>query len=1112
MSAVYSRRASKLLLLACMVGLAVSKMSKPSWWMSKQVMFWTFTTGDKGCATVDAAATCWSDKCNNLAGSVDFNFFDATYDNKRMRDTPHAWAVCAQDASADFTAQLVWEKRCKDAPGAMIALCYGGQTSSGTAISRLQGDLEEAERDQKAELVLPFFGHAMLELSVQAEVMDLIVLMGVKEINPKYNDPERCLLEPLSICCCGVNNLANTQRGSRAQALRRADDQDGRLRPQSTGLVQRIDLLSSTSVGGYASVFTGLVDLLQRKVRLVLLKKAAVGEYNQNAQRAWLEKGLTAVGAKVNAFDIVVQSPGVISSTSILAWLKQQQQQLPTVVVAFGAALYYVLRYHVEHHLKGMISLEPSFATFGRALACTNPSEDRLHPANAVPDALRIELPKRNVPHTPLITTLPLISSLRGEAERAVLIRVVRSILVAVLLAIEAEGPSSTTGVEAAKRARYLFDEGQVKVEANGKAEKVKVQEVNALGTCAMLYLQGYILHSCLLDLDAGALELKDVTRSHVVVAHPSILSKSFHLAISLLSTLLSALISVLPTILPSKCVTSVAMDTAAVNWLYVVKQGEDWQVRREQDLKVGDLCMTLTGTIAPVVSIRAGHASACVVATTSNGTKRTFYEDEMVRLQGGNGGGARRTSRILPKAMEDQHRTPERGGTLRAPASPSVAPGSSQRPPSTMPPPSMPLPSSTIVSTHPLPSSTMTHISTESPSTTQAPLESVQPGILPDCEEAEKWAGQTGPGAVASTIVCSSLRIAHWAAICYAGFQAGLKQSEVREMTVPKHGSLEAIMDAKDERTGTADLPCLATLEITPDGHAHPSLEVQWPCLAQRRRGSSSSNQQGVASSCDGGLGAATGRPHWPSATQGTASGLSWEGSITTPDEEVATFLLGLGLPSKLYNPGADSHCGFRGVARAVFGQEDLYMLVRQCCCQVVLELPKLWQNMYASLLDNRSDDTCQLLWRQKPCQSNNDQWGWFEAHSHALLVAAAFDSLVVTILPPVALPPPPATRAAPSAALNSSSIKINMVQEAQPCTIMERMAYLSWPLMVRTLISNRVICLVLIGNHFMLAEGWWGFLLDSFLENPLAAFMTAHAESLTQAVPLVMRAKVAQ
>ncbi|PWN45558.1 hypothetical protein IE81DRAFT_344465 [Ceraceosorus guamensis] len=616
-------------------------------------------------------------------------------------------------------------------------------------------------------------------------------------------------------------------------------------------------------------------------------------------------------------------------------------------------------------------------------------------------------------------------------------------------------------------------------------------------------------------------------------------------------------------------------MDSAAApDRLYVVKQGEDWQVKREQDLKVGDLCMTLTGAIAPVVSIRAGHASARVVATTSDGTKRTFYEDEMVRLQGGDGGGARRTSRILPKAMEDQHRTPER----RAPASPSVAPGSSQRSPSTMPPPSMPPPSSTLVSTQPLPSSTMTHLSTQPPSTTQAPLESVQPGILPDCEEAEKWACRTGQGAVAGTIVCSSLRIAHWAAICYAGFRAGLKQSEVREMTgrsstvrrarfhwewpagrlpVPKHGSLEAIMDAKDERTGTADLPRLATLEITPDGHAHPSLEVQWPCLAHVRvHGSGAkvwfsvvAHQQHrsvafvhtdalprggaappPAAAAAAAAAAAISKASLAHAMEVSAQQLEdytgrqlprvqpvdlpREGSITTPGEEVATFLLGLGLPSKLYNPRADGHCGFRGVARAVFGQEDSYMLVRQRCRQVVLELPKLWQNMYASLLDDRSDDTRQLLWQKKHDKSNNDQWGWFEAHSHALLVAAAFDSLVLTILPPVAFPPPPppATRAAPSAASNSSSIKITMVNEAQPRTVMERTAYLSWPLTVRASISKRVICLVLIGDHFMLAEGVQGFSLDSFLENPLAAFVTAHAESLAQTIPSVMRAKVAR
>ncbi|CEH17978.1 hypothetical protein CBOM_04413 [Ceraceosorus bombacis] len=106
MSAVYFLRVSKLLLLACMVGSAIPKMSKPSWWMSKQVMLWNFTTGDKGCATVDAAATCWDNKCNFLGGSVEYNLFDATYDNKQMKDTPHAWAVCAQDASADFTAQV----------------------------------------------------------------------------------------------------------------------------------------------------------------------------------------------------------------------------------------------------------------------------------------------------------------------------------------------------------------------------------------------------------------------------------------------------------------------------------------------------------------------------------------------------------------------------------------------------------------------------------------------------------------------------------------------------------------------------------------------------------------------------------------------------------------------------------------------------------------------------------------------------------------------------------------------------------------------------------------------------------------------------------------------
>ncbi|CEH17979.1 hypothetical protein CBOM_04414 [Ceraceosorus bombacis] len=99
----------------------------------------------------------------------------------------------------------------------------------------------------------------------------------------------------------------------------------------------------------------------------------------------------------------------------------------------------------------------------------------------------------------------------------------------------------------------------------------------------------------------------------------------------------------------------------------------------------------------------------------------------------------------------------------------------------------------------------------------------------------------------------------------------------------------------------------------------------------------------------------------------------------------------------------------------------------------------------MYGPLLDDDSDDTCQLLWRKTQDKSNNNQWGWFEAHSHALVVAAAFDSLVVTILPPVAFPPPSATRAAPSAASNSSSIKITMVKEAQLCTVMERTAYLS-------------------------------------------------------------------
>ncbi|CEH13104.1 hypothetical protein CBOM_01094 [Ceraceosorus bombacis] len=226
----------------------------------------------------------------------------------------------------------------------------------------------------------------------------------------------------------------------------------------------------------------------------------------------------------------------------------------------------------------------------------------------------------------------------------------------------------------------------------------------------------------------------------------------------------------------------------------------------------------------------------------------------------------------------------------------------------------------------------------------------------------------------------------------------------------------------------------------------------------------------------------------------------------VQTSSPSTKVLLQRLGISGTLYNPFGDGHCGFRAVARAITGSEDDQQFIRNRCHQIVLEHPQVWKFICPELLEMSSIATQELLWTDKrPAEWKS---GWFKRHLHAALVASAFESIVVTIGPPDPLGLP----RMPEADDNFLILKVEGPQLGSSYVPLAN-AVITWPIVIGSAISRQIICLILQGDHFYLAEAPSDIVFSSELRNNQvleAARMRLH--ELARTDQNVMRAQVAQ
>ncbi|CEH16669.1 hypothetical protein CBOM_06597 [Ceraceosorus bombacis] len=328
------------------------------------------------------------------------------------------------------------------------------------------------------------------------------------------------------------------------------------------------------------------------------------------------------------------------------------------------------------------------------------------------------------------------------------------------------------------------------------------------------------------------------------------------------------------------------------------------------------------------------------------------------------------------------------------------------------------------------------------------------------NCADGEQWAARAASFLNPPSVVeCGTHRAAHYTAVAHAAPRAGTTQLNMckclgrykihqhksgykyqHQLGTQTYATLEEAIDGREEAEGLVEGARLGNVSAHLSGPAHPLLKECWPFLAHIRVkrtqtqvcfviveqviGSVPMSAVRFTSSPRGGAG--------PPLAQGPASGAAirikakelnacWEiiaqlgytlvpchvplarpqeGMMVRQAATLQSYLESIGCKRLQYDPKPDGHCGFRAVAQASMGSEDEQQWIRQRCHCIVLDHPALWSGICAELLKPHSSATQELLYVNPPPRAPG-KWGWFDAHLHSLLVASAFDSVVVTIVP---------------------------------------------------------------------------------------------------------------
>ncbi|PWN40733.1 hypothetical protein IE81DRAFT_348958 [Ceraceosorus guamensis] len=329
----------------------------------------------------------------------------------------------------------------------------------------------------------------------------------------------------------------------------------------------------------------------------------------------------------------------------------------------------------------------------------------------------------------------------------------------------------------------------------------------------------------------------------------------------------------------------------------------------------------------------------------------------------------------------------------------------------------------------------------------------------IDSCTDSEQWAARAASFVDPPTVVeCGTLHAAHYTAVAYAALRARTTKLNMRKclgryqihqhksgyeyqhpLGTQTYATLEEAIDGRDQAERQPEGARFSNVSAHWSGPAHPLLEQQWPFLAHVQVQRTETQMSFVVveqiigtvpmpavrfTAHRGGAGPRLAQVAGSGAAiriEAKPLGACWEiiarlGYTLVPRhvplprpqeakmvQQAATlqsYLESICCKRLQYDPAPDGHCGFRAVAQASMGSEDEQQWIRQRCHCIVLDHPALWSGICAELLEPHSSATQELLYVNPP-PGPPGNWGWFNAHLHSLLVASAFDSVVVTIVP---------------------------------------------------------------------------------------------------------------